>query len=370
MRKVGELLNLEQSKSKLKRLTKMSISRLLSECPNIQAPLGQLFIEVGQREALPFLEYLNSPENVKMIRMQVAPGGGKLRTVEARWIQRLPETEVVEGADIMNCTATNQYGDSTTTYTLETTDTYQASQLISGADIARHCQENSVYFLESVMRLMDVVDRKVASAAATQAVAEIGTWGTDVEAFFTMDGDCIEIKTVDATDGTINEFALADITQATQMANYPSAPIAFGGAAMQRYANAVKAGCCTQNGIDLLAISQQNGFGFAYDRRVAAAQGDQTHALVTTAGAVQWLSYNLAEWNTGFNPTPGAGYSRTLAFTPAGVPVDLTLKDDCGNLSVIVTAIGKIVTLPTDIYEASDNLAGVNYVNCVSINNA
>jgi hypothetical protein len=347
----------------------MSISRLLSECPNIQAPLGELFIEVGQREALPFLEYLNSPENVKMIKMQVAPGGGKLRTVEARWIQRLPETEVVEGADISNCTATNLYGDSTTTYTLETTDTYQASQLISGADIARHCQDNSVYFLESVMRLMDVVDRKVASAAATQAVAAIGAWGTDVEGFFTMDGDCIQIATV-ASTGIINEFALADITQATQMANYPAAPIAFGGAAMQRYANAVKAGCCSQNGLDLLAISQQNGFGFAYDSRLATAQGDQSHALVTTAGAIQWLSYNLAEWNNGFQPSAGAGYSRTIAFTAAGVPVDLTLKDDCGNLSVIVTAIGKLVTLPTDIYEASDKLAGVNYVNCVLINNA
>ena len=347
----------------------MSISRILSECPNIQAPLGQLFIEVGQRESLPFLEYLNSPENVKLIRQQVSTGGGKLRTVEARWVQRLPETEVDAGADIMNCTATNVYGDTTTTYTLETTDTYQASQLISGADIARHCQDNSVYFLESVMRLMDVIDRKVASAAATQAVAAIGNWGTDVENFFTVTSDCLVIKTI-ASTGIINEFALADIQQAATMANYPSSPIAFGGAGMQRYANAVKAGCCSQFGIDLLAISQQNGFGFAYDSRLAAAQGSQNKALVTTAGAIQWLSYNLAEWNTGITPPAGANYNRTIAFTPAGVPVDLTLKDDCGNLSIIITATGKVVTLPNNIYEAGDKLAGVNYVNCVSIVNA
>ena len=346
----------------------MSISRILSDCPNIQAPLGQLFIEVGQRESLPFLEYLNSPENVKLIRQQVSSGGGKLRTVEARWIQRLPETEVEAGADISNCTATNIYGDSTETYTLETTDTYQASQLISGADIARHCQDNNVYFLESVMRLMDVIDRKVASAAAVQAVAAIGNWGTDVEGFYTVTGDCLVVSTINGTND-VNPFALADITQATAMANYPSAPIAFGGAAMQRYANAVKAGCCSQSGIDILAISQQNGFGFAYDSRLAAAQGSQTKALVTTAGAIQWLSYNLAEWNSNFTPSVGAGYARTIAFTPAGVPVDLTLKDDCGNLSVIVTATGKIVTLPTDIYEAGDKFAGVNYVNCVSIVN-
>ena len=329
--------------------------------------LGELFIEVGQREQLPFLEFLLSPENAKMVRTEVAPGNGKLKTVQARWIQRLPETEVEEGGDILTCTSANTYGDSTTTYTVETTDTYTASQLINAADIARHCQENSRYVLESIMRLMDVLDRKVASAAAVQAVSAIGAWGTDVDNFYTMDGDCLEIGTINGNEP--NPFAIADIQQATRMANYPGAPVAFGGAAMQRYANAMAAGCCTQYGIDLLAITQQNGFGFAYDSRLAAAQGDQTHALVTTAGAIQWLSFNLAEWNTGITPTAGANYSKTLVYTPAGVPVDLTMKDDCGNLSIVLTATGIIATLPTDIYEAGDKFAGVNYVNCVSIVN-
>jgi hypothetical protein len=331
--------------------------------------LSELFIEVGQREQLPFLEFLLSPENTKLIRTEVSPGGGKLKTVEARWIQRLPETEVEEGGDILTCTSTNNYGDSTTTYTVDVTDTYTASQLINAANIARHCQENSRYVLESVMRLMDVIDRKVASAAAVQAVADIGNWGTEVEGYYTVTGDCLQIATRQTGGQALNEFALADILQATRMANYPGAPVVFGGAEMQRYANAVQAGCCTQFGIDLLAISQQNGFGFAYDSRVAAAQGSQLKNLVTTAGAIQWLSFNLADWNTGITPVAGSNYSKTLVFTPAGVPVDLTMKDDCGNLSIVLTTTGKIVTLPTDIYESSDKYAGVNYVNCVQIAN-
>jgi hypothetical protein len=331
--------------------------------------LSELFIEVGQREQLPFLEFLLSPENTKLIRTEVSPGGGKLKTVEARWIQRLPETEVEEGGHILTCTSTNNYGDSTTTYTVDVTDTYIASQLINAADIARHCQENSRYVLESVMRLMDVIDRKVASAAAVQAVADIGNWGTEVEGYYTVTGDCLQIATRQTGGQALNEFALADILQATRMANYPGAPVVFGGAEMQRYANAVQAGCCTQFGIDLLAISQQNGFGFAYDSRVAAAQGSQLKNLVTTAGAIQWLSFNLADWNTGITPVAGSNYSKTLVFTPAGVPVDLTMKDDCGNLSIVLTTTGKIVTLPTDIYESSDKYAGVNYVNCVQIAN-
>jgi hypothetical protein len=347
----------------------MSISRILSECPNVQMSLSELFIEVGQREQLPFLEFLLSPENSKLIRSEVSSGGGKLKTVQARWIQRLPETEVEEGADILTCTSTNVYGDSTTTYTVDTDDTYTASQLINAADIARHCQENSRYVLESIMRLMDVIDRKVASAAAVQAVANIGNWGTEVEGFYTVSGDCLQIATRQTGGQALNEFALADILQATRMANYPAAPVVFGGAEMQRYANAVQAGCCTQFGIDLLAISQQNGFGFAYDSRLATALGSQLKNLATTAGAIQWLSFNLAEWNAGITPATGANYTKTQVFTPAGVPVDLTMKDDCGNLSIVLTTTGKIVTLPTDIYEASDKYAGVNYVNCVQIVN-
>jgi hypothetical protein len=153
------------------------------------------------------------------------------------------------------------------------------------------------------------------------------------------------------------------------MANYPSAPVAFGGAAMQRYANAMAAGCCSQYGINLLEITQQNGFGFAYDSRLAAAQGSQNKALITTAGAIQWLSFNLAEWNAGITPVAGSNYSKTLLFTPAGLPVDLTMKDDCGNLSIVLTTTGILAALPTDIYEAGDKFAGVNYVNCVSIVN-
>jgi hypothetical protein len=347
----------------------MSISRILSECPNIQTPLAEAFIETGQREQLPFLEFLLSAQNRRPVTTLISPGGGKLQRLEARWAQRLPESEVLAGEDIMNCSSTNIYGDVVTTYDLTTDDTYQASQKISAVDIARHCQDNSVYVLERVMYLMDVVERAVATAAAAEAVLSIGSWGTEVSDYYTVAGDCLRIATRQTGGQALNEFTLADILQATRMANYPSAPIAFGGAEMQRYANAVQAGCCTQYGLDLAAISAQNGFAFAYDYRIAQAFDTQSKVLVSTPGAMQWLSYNLANWNSGFNFNTGNGYSRTIAFTPSGLPVDLTMKDDCGNLSIVVTATGKFAALPTDLYEASDRFAGVNYVNCVNIVN-
>jgi hypothetical protein len=346
----------------------MSTSRILSECPNIQAPLGELFLEVGQREQLPFLEYILSPENASMITMQVSPGRGKLRTVEARWIQRLPETEVEEGGDPLSCTATSVYGDSTQTYTLETTDNYIWSQLISADEITRHCQENSRYILESVMRGMDTIERKVASAAATQTAAQIGKWGTEVEGFYTVTGDNLILPTLNTDDG-LAELSFYDVQQAARMANYPGPVVGFGGAAFERYARTIQAGCCTQNGMDLSEVARQFGFSFAYDQRLASALGGQDYNIVTTNGAVQWLSFNFANWNEGTPFQIGTNYAKTLVFSPAGVPIDLTMKDDCGNLSITMVAIGKIVTLPNDIYEASDKYAGVNYVNGLRVVN-
>lgn len=348
----------------------MSISRILSVCPEIQRPLGELFAETQFREPLPFLEFLNSDINTSAIRLDVAPGGGKLRQVQARWIQRLPESIAVEGADIKNCSASEEYGDSTELYTLETTDTYQVKQLIDAEAIATHCQDNDRYVLESIARLGNALERKVASAAATQAAAQMGKWGTEVSSFFTVTDDALVLPTK-LSDGSIAPFTLQQIQQATQMAAYPGAFVGFGGAAMNSYAMQIMAGCCAQYGIDLSAVLAQYGFSFSYDQRLATALGGQTQNLITIPGAIQLLSYNLASWNQGLADSMrgGQGYSRTQVFLPSGLPVDLTMKDDCGNLSIVMTFTGKVVTMPDDVFEASDKYAGVKFVNQVSIVN-
>ena len=162
----------------------------------MQRPLGELFFEAPAREPLPYLEYLNSDLNSSLIKTEVSPGGGKLRRVQARWIQRLPESIAVEGADIKNCTATEEYGDSTETYELSTTDTIQVSQKIDAETIATHCQDNSRYVVESIARLANALERAVATKAATETAALIGAWGTEVEDFFTVTDNKLEIATL------------------------------------------------------------------------------------------------------------------------------------------------------------------------------
>lgn len=349
----------------------MSISRILSECPTAQKRLKDVYLTGWNRtELLPFLDFVNSPFNTRQIKQEISPGGAKLHSVDVTWTQRLPESIVVEGASIVNCTATEKYGDTVKSYSLETTDTYQVKELIDPIDLATHCTDNSVFIYEHILDLADALDRKVASAIAIQVNAQLGGWGTEVSSYFTVAANALRIATRQTGGQALNEFALADIRQATRMAAYPGAPIGFGGAEMERYVQAVMAaGCCNNNGIDLGAIATKNGFAFAYDARLAAALGGNLNNLVTTGGAIQLLSYNLAGWNAGLPFEVRPTYSRVKMVTPGGLAVDLTMSDACGGLSIVMTFTGKIITLPTNLYEASDKYAGINYAAKVTILN-
>jgi len=346
------------------------IDRVLSECPTMQEDLGTAFQTTVRQEALPYLEYLNSELNNLPIKQRISENG-KLRTVEVVWNQRLPETEVTEGVSIASCTASNVYGDTAKQYTLNDSDSFGANQVVNVEDLIKHCKDNNTYVIEQIARLINVAERKIASAIATQAAAQKGKWGTEVSGFYTVDAqDNLELKTLN-TGGTIYEFTLQEIQQAAQMANYPGPIVGFGGAAMNAYAQRIIAGCCANSGIDLSAILANYGFAFAYDFRVATAFGGQNFNMITTPGAQALLTYELASWDfTIGNVQVGSNYARNIVFGSTGHPFVVTLKDDCGSLSINVVSSTKLITLPSDLYAANDKYAGVNYTNSVEIKNS
>ena len=352
----------------------MSTSVTLSQCPPIQADLYEQFKMQPFIEALPVLEFLNSPLNTAAIKTNISPGRGKLRQVEVTWNTRRQTSGAVKGADIKNCTASNVYGDNTQTYELSTQDTIQVDELIDSVTLAEHCKDNRDFLVEHIALMLDQLDRAVAEEIATQIAAQIGKWSTEVSGYtedWSLAGDKLQIATK-LTGGDIAPFTLQLIQMAARMSAYPSgAFVGFGGAAMNSYAMQIMAGCCAQYGIDLSAILSQYGFSFSYDPFLATALGGQNENAIMVPGAVQLLNYNLASWNetAGEIVQQGADYSRRIVVSRAGVPYDVNIKDDCGNLSLVATFTGKIITMPDDIFDAADKFAGVKWLNQVSIVN-
>ena len=66
--------------------------------------------------------------------------------------------------------------------------------------------------------------------------------------------------------------------------------------------------------------------------------------------------------NPGADGIPYFGNNTVLmtAVTPAGIPVDVTISEDCKIIDIQVQASVKLVALPTDMHEVGDNFAGVN----------
>jgi len=131
------------------------------------------------------------------------------------------------------------------------------------------------------------------------------------------------------------------------------------------------AGCCSNSGLDLAAMAREFGVANAYDRRVVAALGNQNFNMATRLYAQQLISYNFAPWKTGLDVMfqAGSDYFKTVMVTPKGLPVDVTIKDTCGEISMIVTAYGKVVGLPEDMFAACQNQAGVTFTNVIEVKN-
>lgn len=67
----------------------------------------------------------------------------------------------------------------------------------------------------------------------------------------------------------------------------------------------------------------------------------------------------------------GTNYEHMVIRDPkTGFPLDLTISDNCGVISVNITGTPKVVGLPNDLYAVGDEQEGVNYFNKIKVVNA
>ena len=112
------------------------------------------------------------------------------------------------------------------------------------------------------------------------------------------------------------------------------------------------------------------GKAVMYDKRVASTIGTDA-AWVLQAGALIPIYYTqnnngivegagLAVGNQ--NVVLGANYYKTVIQDPqSGLPIDMVISDNCGNVSIVLEANAKLVSLPTDLFASGDTMEGVNF---------
>lgn len=325
------------------------------------------------REPMPFAEFITSPLNNNGLSQVIAPGRGKTRSVELLYQARIPETEVTEN-DSDLCSCTNTRGNCSQVYDIDPDENLSICETISAADLRAICAPNDQFVMRKVAHLIDALERRIATEIVQEASFLTGSWNT-TEVPNVNGSDQLVVKTKKDGDAfTVNPFAMSEIDFALAASGYCTNAGIFAGRELYQYYRNMLAGCCADSGVDLGAMMSLYGKAVAYDPRVASTiSGGQNAGLVIQPGAVALLTWNEWGWNDGM-PLPfkeGSNYARTMIVSPRlGIPMDVIVKDECpGTLTITISAVIKLVNLPSDIFPVGDKYRGVNFFNEILVTN-
>lgn len=350
----------------------MSVSTGLISCPQIQDDLNNMFLAGDPtlaRVPQGLGQWVTSPANTRnVLQKQVSPGGSKIRQVQLLYTQQICEDDVDDDTT-QKCVSTNEDGNLSETYEIDPSVGVSIDRKFTLSAMREMCKDNSRYFSERILAMMNALDAKINKNIAYEAVLLTGTFG---EGTPNMDAahKIVEIETR-FTDGKFNLEGFERITEAAQFTGYPTIPYLFGFSEIQRYFKRMYAGCCGADGININDYAAQNGASFVADQylwEAFKAVGNPEGFLMTTPGALQLLTFN--EFKGDFAEVNDQSYKQTTIVNPFSErEYDLTLKNDCGVISVQLKLATKLVSLPVDMYPSCSNYAGVNYVNAFSIDN-
>lgn len=341
------------------------ISSIYTQCEDLQFRLADIFTDPSQNVQLQqdrsaFVEMVMSPANRNGLDQTVNPGQGKTRTVNLVFDRPILESTVTE-QEGRACRPQERRGDGVVTYEIDTEANLESGEQFRLVDFTKKCESNPAFLDRRILQHLIGVDKKVATQTATQAAALIGDYSQDViDALSLAADDTLVVETLDAA-GQYKAGAMELIQWAAEASQFGS-PMVFGGRLLSEHFRLALAGCCTRFGINVAELLSEFGFAFAYDRRIAAAMGGaglNTRGLLSSLGTFQMLTYTE---NPGADGIPYFGNNTVLmtAVTPAGIPVDVTISENCKIIDIQVQACVKLVALPTDMHEVGDNFAGVN----------
>ncbi len=340
----------------------------LTACPTIQRELQEFFMTCPVNEFMPFFEFVNSPINNIGLSQEVAPGGGKIRNVRLTYTPRQLESAVTGNVANPKCDVDNFIGDRYTDYTLDTDENYGIGFSMTAQELEAACIANETYFVRRLNDLVDAIDRKLATVHTQDLASLVGNWPTNV----TTNGSG-EFQVATLTEaGLYNPTTVGDIDFALQKAGFCAETfIVSGNDLAAYYRNGNAAGCCSNQGIDVSGIFTAYGKAIAYDRRIEQVFGTDD-AIAIQAGALTLLTYTRSPWKAGM-PLPyrdAGNYISTVIVSPrTGIPMDLTVSDNCGQVSVSLVATTKLVALPMDLYQQGDFMEGVNYIAPIKVVN-
>lgn len=342
----------------------------LITCPQIQEDLNNNFGQfdpLGGKDVQGFTDFVVSPTNTTgMLQNKISAGGGKVRSVELVYTQPILES-AVSTSPAKKCTSSNEAGQTSKTYEIDTTAGVQYDETFNLLHMAFMCKENSLWIAQNIQRMMDVLSKKIGTINATQLALLNGAF---VPGESGVAADVKTIRTRKTTSGDFDINGLEEIAFTAVNNGYTLTPFVFGFGEIYKYMQKLAVGCCANDGINYGDYAGAHNVIFVPDKKVNTALGGNGFMMVQP-GAVQMLSWLEFEGARGINMIDTEIYKQTVIVNPKnGLRFDMQWTNSCGNINISLKLAHKLVGLPTDMYSVGDPYHNVNWVHQFDINNA
>lgn len=338
------------------------------DCEIIQSMLDDQFVVCPTPlDPMPALEAILATQKAMGISQAVSDGNGKVKNVRVIYDQRLLESAVTEGSGARSCSTEVETFDNSAVYDIDPSVWLKGEESLDTSNLATVCYTDVQGMIaKKISKIMDVIERKIATKTATELVALYGEWGANVTGTVNASDELVLAQFVSAATKQIDYTSTVTLDSALTQTGYCAPAIIVGGSQLSDYMKFVNHGCCQSTGVNVLDIANAFGKAVMYDRRIATALGSDAKSIAFQAGSVALITYNESPQI----PNLGANYAKFKMFSPrTGIPVDIVMQDNCGHISIIGYANTKLVGLPTDMFAVGDEFRGVTFVNKIKIEN-
>ena len=352
-----------------------TVTASVTTCPTLQASLNAYF-ETCQftNFGSPMLEFLYSDANRTGIQQLVNPASNKKRTVELVYDQPIwDEATTVADCDKV-CDATTDRGDLSTSYYIDCTDGRQIEGRIRTSDWNLSCRNNPEVIQSRIMKMILSLEDSIAEKTAQELPPLVGGWSTDsVDSGLTIDVDDFLVVATKLSGGNVDPQFWQSIDLATMQAGYCNGQFVTGGSQLFQAMRLFNAGCCADQGLDVAEMQRLYGRAVTFDRWVAQEFGDDV-SLIFQPGSTQLLTYTatdpmLNDIGLDIDLSYRNFWEGIIVSPRAGLPMDISLKNDCGVIHIVITCTTKAIGLPVDMFPVGHPLVDVNYLTAVQVTN-
>jgi hypothetical protein len=245
----------------------------------------------------------------------------------------------------------------------EINNVVQMKRTISALDVASFCEGTNEVVLTAIQDMIRAMIKTIDARIITSFNAARGNTsaGNSTAISARAFSDYANLVASPAImDAIMDEFYKLDTT---------GRPIIVGGGLLGQYVRAAGLGCCNNFGQRVDSFTGDAAI-FTDTNFTASTLGGAAGAndiFVYPAGTVQFLDWNLANGST-VPMGDGVLVSSTLLEIPLGEQENFTVELDINYVAcdkvwnITLTKFFGLMNIPTDLYEAGHDLAGVNYM--------